>query len=686
MGHLVDQDVLLGDPGALDVLVAQVALLAETSVLKSTKSTYSDDWPIFELKDAVVYRKSKDGRLVIANVCNVDLEGPFVIRGKLDIDLSDQKEYMRNYSYKSAYIEIPLSHSYSIGYGPWPAVWASGTAGWYEIAPAPEYEAMYETVCEGITLYYKVMDVYQQYDKLSKAKRHKAYQMPIERLLLKVRTPHYHNLAVTWANCAKYAVAVGDGVTLSEAKERCHVHAPFLLAKFEKENDINWNSTSFKKWMTASHPDLVHKLEAAKNKPPPPPADSPEADPVEPEEELHNGALDLPIRISPDTDRSRRSKSRASRQSEDKETPAAPRTETPIHPPVVPPFRPASTATTPSHSTAVQNSSPPAEPQDPVQFLKDLVEEILEEQGGDTSRVTESRVHSQMHAKCRIRAYRAAREITHFYAKPLVASMPSKWYQSPFFQWLKSVRDQPWIPEILTRDEVPGQCIRRTKVGKVIPRTRTLATGNQSPPRGAGKRWPPSNLIPRTGGLRPGTGAKRPATYDEEDTDDERARKAAKTKHALEDEEEEEEDVDEEEANDPSEAAPPMADVATSVATPVPDIPMETVRVVVRAEKIPTMSPSGPNGTWRCEEEGCTYIVRSAEEKEGRDLIAKHFKDHEKRVDKLNLALSEGTRGHMPINHLLEKIRSMGERAQSKEQGQIDGVSVPRPIKRRLIV
>lgn len=69
-----------------------VTYLQETSVLKSTKSTYSDDWPIFELKDAVVYRKSKDGQLVIANVCNVDLEGPFVIRGKLDIDV-DQKDF-----------------------------------------------------------------------------------------------------------------------------------------------------------------------------------------------------------------------------------------------------------------------------------------------------------------------------------------------------------------------------------------------------------------------------------------------------------------------------------------------------------------------------------------------------------------------------------------------------------------
>lgn len=641
-----------------------VTYLQETSVLKSTKSTYSDDWPIFELKDAVVYRKSKDGQLVIANVCNVDLEGPFVIRGKLDIDL-DQKSFMRNYSYRSAYIEIPLSHSYSIGYGPWPAVWASGKAGWYEISPAPEYEAMYDFVCEGITLYYKVIDVYPgPDDKLPKAKKHKAYQLPIEKVLL------------------KYAVAVGDGVTLTEAKHRCHTHAPFLLAKFEKETDINWNLTSFKKWMTASHQDLVQKLEEAKRKPPPPPVDSPEVDPVESKEEPYDGSLELPFRISPDTDRNQRSKSRASRQSEDTEVPAALRIETPVHPPILAPFRPVPTAATPTHSTAAPSS--PAEPLDPVRFFSDLLEEILEEQWGDMSRMTESRVHSQIHAKCRIKAYRAAKEITHFYAKPLVASLPSKWYPSPFFQWLKSVRDQPWLPEILTKDDVPGQCIRRTKMSKVIHRTRLPAAGNQSPhqspPRGAGKRWPPSNLTPRTGGLRPGTGAKRPATYDDEDTSDERARKAAKTKHALEDEEDEEEDMDEEEANEPSEVPQPIAAFAAS------EIPKETVRVVVRAEKVPTMLPSGPNGTWRCEEEGCGYIVRSAQEQEGKELIAKHFQDHEKRVEKLNLALSEGTRGHMPINHLLEKIRSMGERSQKKEQGQIDGVSVPRPIKRRLIV
>ena len=49
---------------------------------------------------------------------------------------------------------------------------------------------MYDFVCEGITLYYSLIDAYQkQWNRLPKAKRHKAYQMPIERLLLEVYEP-----------------------------------------------------------------------------------------------------------------------------------------------------------------------------------------------------------------------------------------------------------------------------------------------------------------------------------------------------------------------------------------------------------------------------------------------------------------------------------------------------------------
>lgn len=62
-------------------------------MLKKTKIMDPDEWPCFVLKDAVVYRKLKGGQLQIANVCNVDLEGPFVVRGRLELDPSEEKQY-----------------------------------------------------------------------------------------------------------------------------------------------------------------------------------------------------------------------------------------------------------------------------------------------------------------------------------------------------------------------------------------------------------------------------------------------------------------------------------------------------------------------------------------------------------------------------------------------------------------
>lgn len=78
---------------------------------------------------------------------------------------------------------------YSIGYGPWPAVWVSGKAGWFLIYPAPEYEVMYESVCEGITLYYLLLLAYENMlAHATKAKRAKILQMKSHEMLFKVRT------------------------------------------------------------------------------------------------------------------------------------------------------------------------------------------------------------------------------------------------------------------------------------------------------------------------------------------------------------------------------------------------------------------------------------------------------------------------------------------------------------------
>lgn len=49
------------------------------------------------------------------------------------------------------------------------------------------YKEMYEHMCEGITLYYKIIDAYDSLERnFVKAKRYKALQTPIEKVLFKV--------------------------------------------------------------------------------------------------------------------------------------------------------------------------------------------------------------------------------------------------------------------------------------------------------------------------------------------------------------------------------------------------------------------------------------------------------------------------------------------------------------------
>ena len=63
----------------------------ETSILKPVSlSTHSDDWPCFLLSDATVHHR--DGTM--ANQLNVDLEGPFIIRGRLELEKDNERYRM----------------------------------------------------------------------------------------------------------------------------------------------------------------------------------------------------------------------------------------------------------------------------------------------------------------------------------------------------------------------------------------------------------------------------------------------------------------------------------------------------------------------------------------------------------------------------------------------------------------
>lgn len=456
-------------------------------------------------------------------------------------------------------------------------------------------------------------------------------------------------------------------------QERCKQHAPFLLAHVEQETDFNWKPTSFRKWLLATNEvrcgcwkatqgadtdncpqELVKRLKEAPKKGPAAasaPMEVPAADATSLKEDSNDSAHDSSLQLSVVTDRSRRSKSRAQRQSADNDIPMedaqARRSETYIPPPVIPPPRHAQPAAPSTPASGLRVSPPQTEQQDSLELVLEVLEEILEAHGGHAQNLGEGKIHSHLYMKCTINPYNAAREVTHFYARSLLQKLPPKWNPSPFWSWLTGVVDAPFEPTLLTLDQIT-QVRRRKKLNKSSSKHKSDHEDEIRGPRGAGKRWPPNTLTPRTGILAPSNSGKRPAVYYSDD-EDERTRKAARTsQNSDDDDQNENQDADDDDTSENDEI-PDSTNAA--LATPTPAPPLETARLVVRAERVPSMSPSGPNGTWRCEEDSCNFIVRSAEELEGKDLIAKHFQEHSSRAERMDLALSEGTRNHAPIKY-----------------------------------
>lgn len=67
----------------------------ETSVVKTvSKGMSSDDWPIFELQDAIIL--NRNGKTV-ENALEVLTGGPFIVRGKLVIDEPSQKQHRKQF-------------------------------------------------------------------------------------------------------------------------------------------------------------------------------------------------------------------------------------------------------------------------------------------------------------------------------------------------------------------------------------------------------------------------------------------------------------------------------------------------------------------------------------------------------------------------------------------------------------
>lgn len=115
-------------------------------------------------------------------------------------------------------------------------LWVSGQGGWFEVNPAPAYVPIYRDICDAIKLYYTIYDIYDKSDaRFIKATGGSAD--PVQRL-----APLF----------LKYAVRVGNGITIEEVEQRCRAIAPFLISQMLDEPHF-WGKTYFYQWLKAEH-------------------------------------------------------------------------------------------------------------------------------------------------------------------------------------------------------------------------------------------------------------------------------------------------------------------------------------------------------------------------------------------------------------------------------------------------
>lgn len=528
---------------------------------------------------------------------------------------------------KATYIEISRSERYSIGFDP-NTLWVSGASGWFEIIPSRKYEAMYSQVMEAITLYYGIMGPYEEFKRLlkkaDKKKRKDRKPPPLDEIFF------------------TYALAAGDGgVTVKEEVEaRCHKWAQFLLAHFPKESEIKWQDTEFAAWLQAAHPDLQKRISDVAAGLLTKPAAEPEG--LLARDDYSPQSQSLAIREPPKgrTTKTSRQASELSDQRSDKGKGIA--RDSPLGTPAP---APVSTRHLPSNSPhpraspAVITGSDDL-PDDPVDRLIILLGEVA--QRVDIKKGKMSQINANLFYNCRIKYYTAARELCEHFAKDLLERLPPMWDNTPYKAWLEDVVEngRP-APTELTVEDIPQYLNRRNRRQTHASRL-SSALGASPSVEAESKDEVRAGKQPRVG--RPSgkvatlrvAGSKRLASdmADEDDMPPRRGRKALKrTVEAAEDED--------------SDANSVIIDVADDTGV----IPKDAVRIVVQAERLPTMSPAGPNGTWTCDQEGCSYVVRSADEPAGQELISKHFKDHEEQAQKINLAMEESRAGHLPIKY-----------------------------------
>ncbi|KAL7948998.1 hypothetical protein V8C42DRAFT_312936, partial [Trichoderma barbatum] len=618
----------------------KIRWLQETSVVRSQpKDISKDDYPCFELRDATVYDRKGEA---LENALNVVVRGPYIVRGHLIIDDPSQKTHLIMRVKVSTPIEIRHCIAYSIGEdNARPVVWVLGRGGWYEINPSDAYRPIFNKMCEATTMYYSLVDIYTS-GKFSK-------------------TPAAHSTSLLEAlreDFLQYAMKVGDGATFNEVVQRCAEHAIFFVCQFGQESLdlINWKQTPFHKWFTAEHADVVHKTEVALKNPRKPTSPSREAPSPAPSNRSSNRITRSASTEVVDADEIQISKRpKPSPQTEA----ASPGAATQI------PAMPTQSADAAMSAVADDGS--------PFASILAALEALYKQREGTKSGITKMNALNFIYFDYKIPYFKdgsvkgahriPAQEILHYNAAALLQALDKERFQRhELYSFLEQLSAQPFSPRAMKPSDFPFRLVQRKAMPrqskKPVPAAAAAdpessshengAASPTDPPRHIGKTLKRPGRRPiKTTGLRTVTASKK-RTYaeigDESEPDSETS--GLKRSHYF-------SDRDDEEEGDTS-----MRDLAEGnraintgpMVQPRSDN-VEPIQIVIRTEKIPSAVPRGPDDTWACDEDGCTYVVRGGDAQGCQSRIQKHFEEHDEQNRRLNLAVTESSRGHMPIKY-----------------------------------
>ncbi|CAM1508319.1 Fc.00g051670.m01.CDS01 [Cosmosporella sp. VM-42] len=626
----------------------QILWRQESSVLKSVaKDLDENDWPTWELRDTIVL--NKDGQ-TLENLLDVATRGPFTIRGTLIIDDRDQKRHLLMRVRNSVPIEIRNCIRFSIGESDsegLPLVWAEGKAGWYELNPTPAYQRIYNKMCEANTLYYRILDIYRAMEP-RKAKKNKRPDLQKELSTL------FH----------QYSAMMGDGSTLDEIFARCREHVAFLKSHcfaMQASDDFNWESTPFYKWLTIEHAAILKKAKGRTKSPPKLPR-SPSIDirttPITgalPSRTRQGSSVSSITRSSPPkvqakdfAPRQRPSRSRSSVQNDIERI-------SPI--PQAPPIASSAVAAT---GSSLGPATPAAGDDTPFTSVLDALELAYRELSSKKRDLSMVAVLNYLYANYKFPNYKNGlvaphrvppKEVLHYNAEALLRVLDQdKYGPHEFYAWLqeasktefKPLAISDWPYHLVRRGIRPRPSLKKIETPQALeiggssaqnPDDDTLSndTGSSTHAgKGLKRRGRPAG---KRSALRLATSSKK-RPHSEVESDSGSEGRDPKRSHYFSDGDEVMEEV--EDASSPEAAG---------------DDGEELIKIVIRADKAPSTTPHGPNETWTCDQEDCDYVVRGGDEEQCQERIQRHFNDHKAQMERVNLARTESSRGHLPIKY-----------------------------------